>query len=70
MTTTTDEEWQHLYENFETTQLLRAVKAVDNFRDDLNEQVRHMMTGLEQIHGTLAKMVVLYPESLDSNGGP
>ena len=65
----TDKEWQHLYENFETTKLLSAVNAVDRLRDDLNEPVRHMMTGLEQIHGTLANMVVLYPESLDSNGG-
>jgi len=101
----TDEEWQHLYENFETTELLSAVDAVDSLRDDLNdgegcrppelrtnllklhelamavvnngsqsqaakmfdlaieldEQVCHMMTGLEQIHGTLANLVVLYP---------
>jgi len=33
----TDEEWQHLYENFETTELLRAVDAVDSLRDDLND---------------------------------
>jgi hypothetical protein len=25
----TEEEWQHLYENFETTELLSAVDAVD-----------------------------------------
>ena len=33
----TDEEWQHLYENFETTELLSAVDAVDSLRDDLND---------------------------------
>jgi hypothetical protein len=33
---------------------------------DLDEQVRHMMTNLEQILDTLAKLVALYPdESLD-----
>jgi succinylarginine dihydrolase len=31
------EEWQHLYENFETTALLSAVDAVDCLRDDLND---------------------------------
>ena len=31
------EEWQHLYENFETTELLSAVDAVDSLRDDLND---------------------------------
>ena len=30
----TDEEWQHLYENFETYALL---DAVDSLRDDLND---------------------------------
>ena len=33
----TEEEWQHLYENFETTELLSAVDAVDCLRDDLND---------------------------------
>ena len=33
----TEEEWQHLYENFETTALLSAVDAVDCLRDDLND---------------------------------
>ena len=33
----TEEEWQHLYENFETTELLSAVDAVDRLRDDLND---------------------------------
>lgn len=33
----TDEEWQNLYENFETTDLLSAVDAVDRLRDDLND---------------------------------
>ena len=105
----TDEEWQHLYENFETTELLSAVDTVDSLRDDLNdgecsrppelrtnllklhklamavvnngargqasemfdlamdleEQVSHMMTNLEQIQDTLAKLIALYPESLD-----
>lgn len=113
MATVTDEEWQHLYENFETYDLLSAVDAVDSLRDDLNdgehcrppelrtnllklhemamvvvnngacsrapemfelamdleEQVNHMMTNLEQIQDTLAKLVSLYPESLDSDGG-
>jgi hypothetical protein len=36
---------------------------------DLDEQVRNMMTNLEQIQDTLAKLVALYPESLDSDGG-
>ena len=105
----TDEEWQHLYENFETTELLSAVDTVDSLRDDLNdgecsrppelrtnllklhklamavvnngargqasemfdlathleEQVSHMRTNLEQIQDTLAKLIALYPESLD-----
>jgi hypothetical protein len=109
----TDEEWQHLYENFETTELLSAVDTVDSLRDDLNdgeysrppelrtnllklhelamavvnngvrgqasemfglamdleEQVSHMMTNLEQIQDTLAKLIALYPESLDPEGG-
>lgn len=34
----TDDEWQRLYENFETTALLRAVDAVDKLRDDLNDR--------------------------------
>ena len=33
----TEEEWQHFYENFETTELLSAVDAVDCLRDDLND---------------------------------
>lgn len=33
----TEEEWQHLYENFETADLLSAVNAVDSLRDDLND---------------------------------
>ena len=33
----TEEERQHLYENFETTALLSAVDAVDCLRDDLND---------------------------------
>jgi hypothetical protein len=104
----TDEEWLHLYENFETTELLRAVDAIDNLRDDLNdgeahrppelrtnllklhrlamdvvdkdlrskasgmfdlaididEQVSHMMSELEQVKDTLTKLLALYPESL------
>jgi hypothetical protein len=113
VTAMTDEEWQHLYENFETTELLSAVDTVDSLRDDLNdgeysrppelrtnllklhelamavvnngargqasemfdlatdleEQVSHMMTNLEQIQDTLAKLIALYPESLDPEGG-
>ncbi len=109
----TDEEWQHLYENFETTELLNAVDAVNSLRDNLNdgkycrppelrknllklhelamavvnngarsqasemfdlamdldEQVSHIMTNLEQVQDTLAKLVALYPKSLDSDGG-
>lgn len=38
MTTMKDEEWQHLYENFETTDLLAAIDAVDRLRDDLNDR--------------------------------
>lgn len=37
MTIMTDYEWQRLYENFETTDLMRAVDAVDKLRDDLND---------------------------------
>ena len=37
-TSITDEEWDELCpENFETARLLRAVDAVDNLRDDLND---------------------------------
>jgi hypothetical protein len=109
----TEEEWQHLYENFETTELLDAVDAVDCLRDDLNDgeycrppelrtnllklhelamavvnngacsqasemfdlamdldkQVSHMMNKLEQVQDTLAKLIALYPESLETDGG-
>jgi hypothetical protein len=37
VSTMTEEEWQHLYENFETTGLLSAVDAVDCLRNDLND---------------------------------
>ena len=104
----TDEEWENLNENFETTDLLSAVDAVDSLRAELNDgkgleppelrtgmlrlhdlamavvnngerdqasemfdlaldledQVSSMMTELEQIQDTLAKLVALYPESL------
>ena len=33
----TDEEWQHLYENFETTNLLAAVDALDGVRGVLGD---------------------------------
>ena len=36
---------------------------------DSEEQVSHMMTNLEQIQDTLAKLIALYPESLDPEGG-
>ena len=36
---------------------------------ELDEQVSRMMKELELIHDTLAKLVALYPESLDSDGG-
>ncbi len=32
-----EEEWQHLYENFETTDLLSAVDGVDCLQNDLND---------------------------------
>lgn len=38
MTIMTDDEWQKLYENFETTDLLRAVDSIDRLRDDLNDR--------------------------------
>lgn len=38
MATMTDDEWQHLVENFETTGLLTAVDAVDRVRDDFNDR--------------------------------
>jgi hypothetical protein len=37
VSTMTEEEWQHLYKNFETAELLSAVDAVDCLRDDLND---------------------------------
>jgi hypothetical protein len=33
----TDEEWNELYDSFETTTLLSAVDAVDVIREDLND---------------------------------
>jgi hypothetical protein len=33
----TDEEWQHIHLNFETTELLSAVDTADSLRDDLND---------------------------------
>lgn len=33
-----DEEWQHLYENFETTRILAAVDSIDSLQDDLNDR--------------------------------
>jgi hypothetical protein len=38
MAVMTDDEWNNLYENFETTRLLTAVDSVDRLRDDLNDQ--------------------------------
>ncbi len=57
----TEEEWRHLHENFETTDLLRAVDAVDILRDDLNdgEECRptELRTNLLKLH-QLAMAVV------------
>jgi glutathionyl-hydroquinone reductase len=57
----TEDEWQHLYENFETTDLLRAVDVVDSLRDDLNdgEECRppELRTNLLKLH-QLAMAVV------------
>ena len=57
----TDEEWQHLYENFETTELLSAVDAVDSLRDDLNDgecfRPPELRTNLLKLH-ELAMAVV------------
>jgi hypothetical protein len=109
----TDEEWDKLSpENFETHSLLRAVDAVDELRDDLNdgeyatppqlrtdllklhqlamavinegsrsqvaslfelasdldEQVSHMMTHLEEVQETLSRLTALYPDSLCYGG--
>jgi hypothetical protein len=38
MAVMTDDEWQNLYENFETTRILAAVDSVDSLRDDLNDR--------------------------------
>ena len=61
MSTMTDEEWQHLYENFETTALLSAVDAVDSLRDDLNDgegcRPPELRTNLLKLH-ELAMAVV------------
>jgi hypothetical protein len=57
----TEEEWQHLHENFETTDLLRAVDAVDTLRDDLNDgenrRSPELRTNLLKLH-QLAMAVV------------
>ena len=57
----TEEEWQHLYENFETTELLSAVDAVDCLRDDLNDgegcRPPELRTNLLKLH-ELAMAVV------------
>ena len=37
MSEMTDEEWQHLYENFETTDLLTAVDLIDEVRGVLGD---------------------------------
>jgi len=37
VTKMTDEEWQNLYENFETTLLLGAVDHIDNLRQHLGD---------------------------------
>ena len=57
----TEEEWQHFYENFETTELLSAVDAVDCLRDDLNDgegcRPPELRTNLLKLH-ELAMAVV------------
>jgi hypothetical protein len=110
----TDAEWQKLNpSNFETAALLRAVDAVDELRDDLNDgedgrppqlrtdllklhglamavfneggrsqvaklfdfamdledQVNHLVTTLEQVQDTLSHLTALYPESLEPFSG-
>src|SRR5258708_32588519 len=61
VSTMTEEEWQHLYENFETTELLSAVDAVDCLRDDLNDgegcRPPELRTNLLKLH-ELAMAVV------------
>ena len=55
MATMTDDDWQHLYENFETYALLDAVDAVDRLRDDLNDgecgRPPELRTNLLKLHG-------------------
>ena len=107
----TDDEWQTLYENYETQWLLEAVDQIDILRDSLNDganrqppairtellqlhqlatavinegnrgqaeglfdlaedlglQVIDMLSELEKIQDTLAKLVALRPESLDDD---
>jgi hypothetical protein len=57
----TDEEWQRLHSNFNTTDLLEAVDAVDSLRDHLNDgedcRPPELRTNLLKLH-RLAMLVV------------
>lgn len=57
----TDEQWQHLHENFETADLLRAVDAVDELRGDLRDDEAgrppELRTSLLLLHGLALDVV-------------
>lgn len=57
----TQEEWQKLYENYETTWLLDAVKSVDALRDHLNDgeygQPPQIRIDLLKLHGLAMDVV-------------
>lgn len=57
----TDEEWQKLYENFETHWLLEAVDLVDNLRGHLGDgehfQPPEIRTELLKLHGMAMDVV-------------
>lgn len=57
----TEDEWQHLYENFETTWLLSAVHKLDEVRSMLREgedcDPPDIRTALLQLHGLAMRVV-------------
>ena len=74
----TDEEWQCLYSKFQTTDLLRAVDAVDSLRDHLNDgehgRPPELCTSLLRLHqlamdvvnnGSRSKMDEMFDLAMD-----
>lgn len=57
----TEEEWQKLYENYETTWLLEAVGHVDELRDHLGDgeyfQPPEIRTDLLKLHGLAVDVI-------------